>query len=99
MRIIQMPRGSGKTYRLVKYSAKHNIPILVRNNADKERYLEIAKAEGLVGLMPTPLSLSDLPMQDPVMEEVLVDDIDKMLDHLLGIYLKTKCAVGTLNNG
>lgn len=55
MKIYTMPRGTGKTTKLVRMSAENNYPIIVRNRLSKEYILDKAKRMNLI--IPDPIML------------------------------------------
>ena len=87
MKIINLPRGQGKTTRLLYASEFNNIPIVCGTKVHKEYLLYKAKEFGLN--IPEPIVISEHP--SPSMFDgnhrtdngVLVDDAEWLLQQLL----------------
>lgn len=75
-------RGSGKTLELIKMSAERNIYIVC---ADRQRALNIAAMARELGYqIPFPITLMELPIHSRFIQEVFVDDVDVVLERIIG---------------
>lgn len=81
MNKIIMGRRFGKTYNLVKLSAIKQIPILCAYSHSKITIKEKAKELGVI--IPEPLSVRDIWDKGIRLEEVLVDDAERVLEYML----------------
>lgn len=85
MRIFNLPRGAGKTLRILYASEFNNAPILCRNMQDKEYKMQMAKRIGIV--IPEPICISDLANKDMLhsrdVSAILVDEALLVLQELL----------------
>lgn len=86
MKIINLPRGQGKTTRLLYASEFNNTPILCASQAYKQYLLDSAKRLKLN--IPEPITTSDVviggvfktSMRD---QDILVDEAPTVLQYLL----------------
>ena len=106
MKIFNLPRGSGKTMRMLYASEFNNAPILCKNLSDKEYKLELAKRYGIK--IPEPICVSELfcrPRSEKArnINEVLVDEAIVILQEILSNNQRcTKiigCTLSDENNG
>lgn len=86
MKIINLPRGHGKTTRLLYASEFTNTPILCANQASKQHLQDSAKKLNLK--IPEPITPSDVTMDGVFKtsmrnQDVLVDEAPMVLQSLL----------------
>lgn len=85
MRIFNLPRGAGKTLRMLYASEFNNAPILCRNMQDKEYKMQMAKRLGIA--IPEPICVFDLENKDRLhscdVSNILVDEALLVLQELL----------------
>lgn len=86
MKIINLPRGYGKTTRLLYASEFNNIPILCATQASKQHLLDSAKKLNLK--IPEPITPSDATMGGIFKtslkdQDILVDEAPMVLQSLL----------------
>lgn len=98
MKILQMPRGRGKTTTLIEYSCQHQIPILVWNDWQKNMVRSKAQQMGLIDEFPEPLVCTEEKLRGRRVKKVLIDDMDVALNHLLDRHYGLECTVATLSN-
>jgi hypothetical protein len=79
MKIINLPRGSGKTERCLFYSEEHNVPILCTNVAHKNMIISRAKTFGMN--IPTPICINDLQKLQP--SGIIIDEAMGILQKLI----------------
>jgi hypothetical protein len=88
MKIINLPRGHGKTTRLLYASEFTNTPILCANQASKQHLLDRAKELNLN--IPEPITPADVTMWGMFAtntmrdRDILVDEAPMVLQSLLG---------------
>ena len=87
MKIINLPRGQGKTVRLLYASEWNDAPILCTTHSQKEYLIDTSKRFGLK--IPEPITVSDLTQRttsgiDVLREkDILVDEAHWVLQSLL----------------
>ncbi len=86
MKIINLPRGNGKTTRLLYASEFNNMPILCASQVSKQHLLE--NAEKLNLKIPEPITISDVTMGGVFKtsvrdQDILVDEAPMVLQFLL----------------
>ena len=86
MKIINLPRGNGKTTRLLYASEFNNIPILCASQTSKQHLLDTAKRLKLN--IPEPIAPSDVTMGGVFKtsmkdQDILVDEAPMVLQSLL----------------
>ena len=86
MKIINRPRGSCKSIRLLYASEWNNIPILCANRKHKQYLVETAKELGLC--IPEPIAVAELTPEsarnsDIAEKDMLVDEAHWVLQHIL----------------
>lgn len=99
MKIYTMPRGTGKTTKLVRMSAENNYPIIVRYRLSKEYILDKAKRMNLV--IPEPISLDEF--QNGSMrgkrldyDAYLVDDLTLIIGDVFRAYFGKEVYAATM---
>lgn len=75
-------RRSGKTTELIKLSHVTNYPIVCLTSMQKEEIERRAKQLGLS--IPKPITTYDLPIRGIACDKVLVDELDIVLNKLIG---------------
>ncbi|ACD24501.1 replicase [Clostridium botulinum] len=94
MKIIRANRGKGKTTELVKHSNKEWKYIICK---DRQRVELIVKTSQKLGLdIPFPITVAELPLRSPFIKSVLIDDIEDVLQYLIGKkidYITTSCDI------
>jgi hypothetical protein len=80
VKIIEKPRGAGKTTDLVKLSAETNVPILAWNVCGSTLYKERARELGIK--IPEPVRFSH--GRTGHLGEVMIDDLDAFLYSIVG---------------
>ena len=89
-------RGSGKTLELIKMSAERNIYIVC---ADRQRALNIAAMARELGYqIPFPITLMELPIHSRFIQEVFVDDVDVVLERIIGRRVSNMSLRGVYND-
>ena len=86
MKIINLPRGHGKTTRLLYASEFNDTPILCANQTSKQHLLDRAKELGLK--IPEPITTSEVvmcPISKPNIrdKDILIDEVPMVLSSLL----------------
>lgn len=85
MKIFNLPRGAGKTMRMLYASEFNNAPILCRNIQDKEHKIQMAEQFGIV--IPEPICVSDLENREKLhsrnISDIVVDEALLLLQELL----------------
>lgn len=89
MKIYDLPRGTGKTTRLIYLSEFNNAPILCTNEFEKTSI--ILKAEKLNIKIPTPITIDEVikglkGKEDNTITNILVDESITILSSLLQKY-------------
>lgn len=82
MKIIHGKKGTGKTTELIKKSSKENKYIVCANKEDARRIAKMAIEMELN--IPYPIVASELPVQGYNIKSVLVDDIEAVLQSMIG---------------
>lgn len=86
MKIINLPRGYGKTTRLLYASEFNNIPILCANDMQKKNLINMAKE--LLLQIPEPITVSEIALNrfegnGARDKDILVDEATMVLQSLL----------------
>lgn len=82
MKLFNLPRGYGKTMRMLYASEYHNAPILCATCANKTYIMDMAKRQGIN--IPEPITLSDIVRGNTTYKnDVLVDEMDDVFSQLL----------------
>lgn len=82
MKIINLPRGYGKTTRLLYASEFNNIPILCADKNYKQHLLDSAKKFNLH--IPEPITISDVISGRAIGDKnILIDEVPIVLQSLL----------------
>ena len=82
MKIISLPRKSGKTTAVIKESAKTRKYILVINKQQAQSIATIAQKSGYD--IPFPVTLDEIMNnKGPYIKEVIVDEAGVVLEHLI----------------
>lgn len=84
MKIINLPRGQGKTIRLLYASEFNDVPILCATHISKQYLLEMARKLRLN--IPEPIVVSDFfanKIRGKRIDEILVDDAEIVLQQIL----------------
>ena len=85
MKIFNLPRGCGKTIRMLYASEFNDIPILVATETRKDNLLHRAKWNNIN--IPTPITVSQMTRgKDKSCRDILVDDIDCVFKQMLAQY-------------
>jgi len=98
MKIIQAARGEGKTTELVKRSSKERKYIVCKDQQRVRVIEETAKRLRL--FIPFPITVAELPLRGVYINSVLVDDIEDVLEYVIGKkidFATTSCEVGKLS--
>lgn len=91
MEVLYGERQSGKTTRLIKKAHEERLYIVC---LDRKRVEYIAKTAMDMGLdIKFPLHLGELPLRGSFITEVLVDDLDHIIEDIIG--RKVRCATVT----
>ncbi|MPQ32455.1 replicase [Clostridium estertheticum] len=94
MKIIRVNRGNGKTTELVKKSNKEWQYIICKDEQRVQIIMETAKWLKLD--IPFPIIIKELPLRSIHIESVLVDDLDDVLESIIGKridYATTSCEI------
>ncbi len=99
MKIFNMPRGAGKSHRMLYASELHNAPILCFNQSQKNTLIEKSQMYGIN--IPTPITVEQfITNQGRENKEILVDEallvLESLINHLC--YSKTKILGCTLSD-
>lgn len=86
MKIINLPRGRGKTTRLLYASEFNNAPILCANQTSKQHLLDVARELNLK--ISEPITPSDVTMGGVFKtsmrdQDILIDEVPMVLQSLL----------------
>lgn len=82
MKLFNLPRGGGKTMRMLYASEYHNAPILCTTCKHKQYIVDMAKRQNIN--IPEPITLSDIVNNRTTnINDILVDDMDYVLSQLL----------------
>lgn len=81
MKILRMDRRKGKTTELIKMASEKWLYIIC---ADKNRADIISNMAINMGLdIPYPITINELPIRSPYIKEVLVDDLEDLVFHMI----------------
>lgn len=81
MKIILGSNGSGKTKKMIEYSAAHNVAILCESKARADRLLQKAMGYGMK--IPLPVVFDEF---DPAHTKVVcIDEINGLIEKLLNV--------------
>lgn len=95
MTLLELPRGYGKTNKLIEHSVSTGTPILVRTTAQRSDYEQRAAAMGYRDKFPAPVTWSDCSLGQ--VGEVFIDDLDTFLPEFLWANLHVKCDYATIS--
>lgn len=87
MKIFNLPRGKGKTQRMLYASEYHNVPILCANETTKKHIMDMA--HWLDINIPEPLTVCDISnykIKGQRFKGVMVDDMERVLQSILAQY-------------
>ncbi|KNE19661.1 hypothetical protein [Virgibacillus pantothenticus] len=82
-KIIGGKRCCGKTTELIKKASAEHLYILCPNKGMAKIIFNQAKDMGLD--IPFPITIEDLPLHNPHIKEVLIDEVEMVLQQLIGI--------------
>lgn len=97
MKIIKANRGQGKTTELVKLSNKDWKYIICKDQQRLEIITETADRLGLD--IPFPITIRELPLRSPYIKSVLIDDVEDVLEFVVGKsidFVTTSCEIEEL---
>lgn len=97
MKIFNLPRGKGKTTRMLYASEFNNAPIICGNDTRKRYLIETAKCMNLN--IPKPISVSDIickRTKGKRFNSVVVDEIDDVLREILRFTMSVDIIGGTI---
>lgn len=95
MKIYNLPRGSGKTTRLLYISDYNKIPILCTDDNHKMLIKQIADKQGLV--IPEPICVAELGKGKTIQNnEVLVDEALEVLRCIISQIQKDNIKIGAI---
>lgn len=81
MRIILGSNGSGKTKKIIEYSAANNVPILCESKARADRLLQKAMGYGMK--IPLPIVFEEF---DPSQAKIVcIDEINGLIEKVLRV--------------
>jgi hypothetical protein len=86
MKILRIDRGKGKTTELVKLSNKEWLYIVCRDRERAKVIVDVAKF--LLLDIPFPITLRELPLRSPHIKTVLVDDMEDLLEAVIGKHIE-----------
>lgn len=87
MRLFNLPRGKGKTMRILYASEYHNAPILCATEESKKYIIDTARWLDIS--IPEPVTVCDIgnhKLQGKGFNSVMVDDMDRVLQAFLAQY-------------
>lgn len=87
MKIFNLPRGTGKTKRMLYASEYHNAPILCANATSKKHIIDMA--HWLEVNIPEPITLQDMANHKNKYQGcrgILIDEMDYVLQSILTPY-------------
>lgn len=87
MKIFNLPRGTGKTKRMLYASEYHNVPILCANETTKKHIMDMA--HWLEINIPEPITVCDISnhkIKEQGFKGIMVDDMDRVLQAFLAEY-------------
>lgn len=89
MKILRMDRRKGKSTELIKLSNENWYYILC---LDRRRALYLVEQARRMGLdIPFPITVDELPLNSPYIRGLLIDDVDHVLQKLIGIPNIVQC--------
>lgn len=94
MKIINKPRGTGKTYRLIITADVTGVPILVKTTSQKQYIKEQAKRMNCEVRVHT---IDEFMKQRLKYREVLIDELELIIGEALEEYLGTEVIAGTMS--
>ena len=101
MKIVRMGRQEGKSTELIKLASENWYYILCLDRRRATYLFEQARRMGLD--MPFPITVNELPLNSPYIRGLLIDDVDHVLQKLVGIpkivQCTTSCEVEVKNTG
>lgn len=102
MTLLELPRGYGKTTKLIAHSVSTGIPILVRTTEIREQYKHLAEVMRYTDQFPEPVTWADCIQRRqaptcPYINEVLIDDLDTFLPEFLLANLHVTCNYATIS--
>lgn len=89
-----MDRRTGKITELIKMAHENWLYIICLDRQRAELISDMAKEMGLD--IPFPITLRELPIRNPFIKEVLIDDMEDILQTLVQIpikYAATSCEI------
>ena len=81
-KVFNLPRGTGKSMRMLYASEFNNVPILCANRSSKESLINLASRYKIE--IPEPISVDDFIRNKHKYSEVLVDEALSVLKMFLG---------------
>lgn len=84
MKIFNMPRGAGKTHRMLYASEFHNAPILCKDEKYKEMLIDRSKMFGIK--IPTPITVDEFVSSrrmGKICGDILIDETLMVLNELV----------------
>lgn len=94
MKIINKPRGTGKTYRLIITADVTGVPILVKTISQKQHIKEQAERMNCKVRVHT---IDEFIKQRMHYQEVLIDELELIVGEILEEYLGSKVIAGTMS--
>lgn len=97
MKIFNLPRGKGKTMRMLYASEYHNAPILCCDEANKKRIMDMA--HWLDINIPEPITAHDITnykTRGKHINDIVVDDMDCVFRALLSSEYHLNMVAGTI---
>lgn len=94
MKILSLERGQGKTTELIKLSNKNWTYIICLDRKRAEYINNMAMKMNLD--IPFPITLNELPLRSNFIQQVLVDDMEDLLQHIIRkpiVYATTSCEI------
>lgn len=92
MKIYNLPRGSGKTTRMLYISEYTGYPILCRNNTHKKYVTELARKNSIH--IPDPITIDKMRGRRHI--SYLVDDAEYLLQELLRIVVDPDITIDSI---
>ena len=80
MRLFNLPRGAGKTHRMLYASEFHNAPILCKDKKYKDMLLDRSKKFGIK--IPTPITVDEF-LSHKRCDNILIDETLMVLNELI----------------
>lgn len=97
MKIFKLPRGCGKTTRMLYASEFNNAPIICGTDSRKHYVMDMANSMKLN--IPEPISVSDIicnRTRGKRFNKVLVDEVDDVLREILRFTINADMIGGTI---